>query len=119
VSCVWALAFSGVLTLYILCNKLSSKTIEWDEAKNALLKRLRGISFEEIVETLAKEGPLWIKEHPRPEKYPGQKLFAVSIESYVFIVPIEETDEKIIFKTIYPSRRATRAHRKSRGKNEG
>ena len=103
--------------MYILCNKLSSKTIEWDEAKNALLKRLRGISFEEIVETLAKEGPLWIKEHPRPEKYPGQKLFALSIAGYVFIVPFEETDEKISFRTICPSRRATKAYRRSRGKN--
>lgn len=109
----------GGLTLYILRDNLLLKPVEWDEAKNALLKRMRGISFEEIVEALAKGGPLWVKEHPKPEKYPGQKLFAVSIESYVFIVPIEETDEKFIFKTIYPSRRATREHRKSRGKNEG
>lgn len=103
--------------MYILRDNILSKPVEWDEAKNALLKRLRGISFEEIVEALAKGGPLWIKEHPRPEKYPGQKLFAVSIKSYVFIVPIEETDEKIIFKTIYPSRRATKAYKRSRGKN--
>jgi uncharacterized DUF497 family protein len=108
-----------VLTLYILCDKLSSKTIEWDEAKNSLLKRLRGISFESIVEALAEEGPLWIKEHPRPERYPGQKLFAVSVTGYIFIVPFEETDERIILKTIYPSRKATRAHRESRGRNEG
>ena len=104
--------------MYILCNKLSSKTIEWDEAKNALLKRLRGISFEEIVEALAQGGPLWIKDHPRPRDYPGQRILAVLITGYVFMVPYEETDEKITFKTIYPSRRATEAYRRSRGKND-
>jgi uncharacterized DUF497 family protein len=111
------MASPGVLTLYILRDNLLSKPVEWDEAKNALLKRLRGISFEEIVEALAKGGPLWIKEHPRPEKYPGQKLFAVSIAGYVFVVPYEETNDKVTFKTIYPSRRATKTHRRSRGKN--
>jgi uncharacterized DUF497 family protein len=111
------MASSGVLTLYILRDNLLSKPIEWDEAKNALLKRLRGISFEEIVEALAKGGPLWIKEHPRPEKYLRQKLFAVSIAGYVFVVPYEETNDKVTFKTIYPSRRATKTHRRSRGKN--
>jgi hypothetical protein len=111
------MASPGVLTLYILRDNILSKPVEWGEAKNALLKRLRGISFEEIVEALAKGGPLWVKEHPRPEKYPGQKLFAISISGYVFIVPFEETDEKVIFKTIYPSRRATKAYKRSRGKN--
>jgi len=41
----------------------------------------------------------------------------VLIAGYVFIVPFEETDEKIILKTIYPSRKATSAHRRSRGKD--
>jgi len=79
---------------------------------------LRGISFEEIVETLVEEGPLWIKDHPRLGNYPGQRLLAVLIAGYAFIVPYEETDEKITFKTIYPSRRATKAYRRSRGKND-
>jgi len=105
--------------LYILRDKFSSKEIEWDETKNVHLKRRRGICFEKIVEALAREGPIWVKEHPRPEKYPGQKLLAVSTGGYVFVVPFEETDEKIILKTIYPSRKATKEHGKSRGKNEG
>jgi uncharacterized DUF497 family protein len=108
-----------MLTLYILRNKIPAKEIEWDSAKNALLKRRRGICFEVIVEALAREGPIWVKEHPRPEKYPGQKLLAVSIGGYVFVVPFEETNEKIILKTIYRSRRATRAHRRPSEKNEG
>jgi len=80
------------------------------------LKQRRGVSFEDILETLAEKGPLWVKEHPRSEKYPNQRLLGVLIEGYVFIVPFEETDEKIILKTIYPSRKATSEHRKPKGK---
>ena len=41
----------------------------------------------------------------------------VLIAGYVFIVPFEETDEKIILKTIYPSHKATSALRRSKGKD--
>jgi len=105
--------------MYILCNNILSKSIEWDEEKNVRIKEQRGISFEDIVRALAESGPLWIRDHPRPDKYPGQRLLGALIAGYVYIVPYEETDEKIIFKTAFPSRRATRAHygigAKSRG----
>jgi uncharacterized DUF497 family protein len=97
------------LTMYILCDNILSKPIGWDEEKNALLKKRRRISFEDIVRALAESGPLWIRDHPRPDKYPGQRLLGALIAGYVYIVPYEETDEKIIFKTAFPSRRATRA----------
>ena len=95
------------------------KLITWDENKNECLKQRRGISFEDVLATLAERGPLWIREHPRPEKYPNQRLLGVLIAGYIFIVPFEETDEKIIFKTIYPSRKATSAHRRSKRKDNG
>jgi uncharacterized DUF497 family protein len=94
-----------------------SKLIVWDERKNECLKQRRGVSFEDVLMALAERGPLWIKEHPRPEKYPNQRLLGILIAGYVFIVPFEETDEKIILKTIYPSRKATSAHRKSKRKD--
>jgi len=90
------------------------KTFVWDKNKNALLKRKRGISFEDVVESLVERGPLWIDDHPRPENYPGQKLFAVLIGGYVFIVPFQETEDAIILKTIFPSRKATKIYRESR-----
>ena len=95
-----------------------SKLIVWDESKNECLKQRRGVSFEGVVAILAERGPLWIKEHPRPEKYPNQRLLGVLITGYVFIVPFEETDEKIIFKTIYPSRKASSAHGRSKRKDD-
>jgi len=94
-----------------------SKLITWDEGRNAHLTKRRGVSFEDVLDALAEKAPLWIREHPRPEKYPNQRLLGVLIAGYVFIVPFEETDEKIILKTIYPSRKATSAHRRSKGKD--
>lgn len=94
-----------------------NKLITWDESKNECLKQRRGVCFEVVLSVLAERGPLWIKEHPQPEKYPNQRLLGVLIAGYVFIVPFEETDEKIIFKTIYPSRKATRAQRRSKSKD--
>jgi len=102
-----------MLTLYILCNKI----LTWDEHKNVDLKLARGISFEDILEALDEQGLLWVREHPRSEKYPGQRLMGVLVANYIFIVSFEETDEKIILKTIYPSRKATKEYRRSRGKN--
>lgn len=93
------------------------KLITWDERKNVRLKQRRGLSFEGVLGALAEHGPLWVKEHPRPDKYPNQRLLGVLITGYIFIVPFEETDEKIILKTIYPSRKATKAHRRSEGKD--
>jgi uncharacterized DUF497 family protein len=100
-------SLNRVLTLYIYCDNFGSKKITWDERKNAVLKKSRGLAFEDILEALARDGPLWIREHPRKEKYPSQRLLAVLIDGYVFIVPHEVTHDEIIFKTSYPSRRAT------------
>jgi uncharacterized DUF497 family protein len=108
-----------LLTMYILCDNLSSKTIVWGEEKNVLLKRSRGISFEDVVRALAESGPLWIREHPRTDKHPGQSQLGVLIAGYVFVVPYEETDDRIIFKTIYPSRKETRALRRIGEKDQG
>jgi len=108
------------LTLYILCDKLFlSKTIEWDEEKNAFLKERRGISFEDIVRALTESGPLWVRDHPRPDRHPGQRQLGISIAGYVFVVPYEETYDRIIFKTIYPSRKETRALRRIGEKDQG
>lgn len=101
--------------MYIYCNKI----IPWDEKKNDILKKRRGISFEAILESLAGRGPLWTREHPRRDKYPGQRQLSVLIAGYVFIVPYEETHEEIIFKTAYPSRRATRAQRRIGKEGQG
>ncbi len=87
---------------------MPEKIFVWDEAKNERLKRTRGVGFEDVARAFAERGSLWIRDNPKPEKYPGQKLLAVLIDDYVYVAPYEETDEAVILKTIYPSRKATR-----------
>ena len=51
-----------------------------------------------------------IIEHPRRQKYPGQKIFVVRVNAYAYLVPFAEDDEKIFLKTIIPSRKATKKY---------
>ncbi len=90
------------------------KTFLWNEEKNALLKAQRQVSFEEIVLHIGMGFLLDVLEHPRPEKYAGQKIFVVQMNEYVYLVPFVETEGEIFLKTIIPSRKATRKYLKGR-----
>jgi hypothetical protein len=48
--------------------------------------------------------------HPNTEKYPHQRVFVVSIDDYVYLVPYVETEEEIFLKTAIPSRKATKQY---------
>ncbi len=87
-------------------------TFNWDPEKNALLKRTRGVSFEEIVAAIEDGGVLGVLEHPNPERYPNQRVYLVEFMDYVFVVPFvrEETKRELVLKTIYPSRKYTRIY---------
>ena len=81
---------------------------EWNPNKNKLLKRERNISFERIVFHLS-QGDVWQKaDHPNQEKYPGQKIYFVIVEGYIYIVPYVEENDFLFLKTIIPSRNTTR-----------
>lgn len=79
----------------------------WDNVKNALLKKNRGVCFEQIVILMERGGVLDIIEHPNQDRYPGQKIAVVMIENYVYLVPYVEKNDEIFLKTIIPSRKAT------------
>ena len=86
------------------------KYFDWNDEKNELLKRLRGVSFEQVVLAIASGDLVDRIKHPNPEKYPNQMVFLVKIEEYIYSVPFIEDDEKIFLKTIIPSRKATKKH---------
>jgi len=86
------------------------KYYDWNDEKNEVLKRLRGVSFEQVVLAIASGDLVDRLRHPNPEKYPNQMVFLVKIEDYVYSVPFIEDDEKIFLKTIIPSRKATKKH---------
>jgi len=86
------------------------KYYDWNDEKNELLKRLRGVSFEQVVLAIASGDLIDRLRHPNPERYPNQMLFVVKIEDYIYSVPFIEDDEKIFLKTIIPSRKETKKH---------
>ena len=87
---------------------------EWDPEKNEWLKRERGVSFEQILFHISR-GDVWkVAVHPDQEKYPGQKIFFVVMDDYVYLVPYVQHEDEVFLKTIIPSRKATRELRNER-----
>ena len=86
------------------------KAYRWDPEKNELLKRDRGISFEQVVVAVEPGGLLDIVSHPKPEKYPRQRVLVVGFDGYVYLVPFIDAEDHYFLKTVIPSRKATRDH---------
>jgi hypothetical protein len=110
------------------------KYFAWDDAKNAKLRKDRGIGFEDIVFHIERGDLLDILEHPNPGRYAGQRIFVVQRDDYVYLVPFPpspanptrglrrghavalrveadvEDEQTIFLKTIIPSRKATKQH---------
>lgn len=85
--------------------------IEWNPEKNEWLKKEGNISFEQIIFHLSK-GNIWkISDHPDQIMYPGQKIYFVLVEDYVFLVPHIIEKNYIFLKTIVPSRKATKLYK--------
>jgi len=86
------------------------KPINWNPDKNRQLMQERNISFENIIFSLKSGGLLDDISHPNKEKYPHQRLFVISIDDYVYLVPYVENEEEIFLKTVVPSRKATKQY---------
>jgi len=89
----------------------------WNQDKNEILKKERGISFEDVVFHIERGDLLEIVEHPSQEKYKGQRIFVANIEDYVYLVPFVETGSEVFLKTIIPSRKVTRKYLSGRSKD--
>jgi uncharacterized DUF497 family protein len=87
------------------------KSYNWNTEKNNLLKETRNITFEEIVLAISSNKIIKVYDHPNQEKYPGQKIFEISLNDYIYLVPYIETDNEYFLKTIIPSRKATKSHK--------
>jgi len=88
-----------------------SKIYNWSAAKNEMLVRERGISFERIVFEISMGNEVAMVMHPNQDRYPGQMISVVEVDDYVYLVPFVETEFEIFLKTIIPSRKATRQFR--------
>ncbi|MCX5812272.1 MAG: toxin [Proteobacteria bacterium] len=75
------------------------------------MKAERKISFEKIVFHLAR-GDVWkLADYPDQENYPGQKIYFVIVEEYIYLVPHVVEKDYVFLKTIIPIRKATRAYK--------
>lgn len=83
---------------------------EWSASKNALLRKERGVGFEDMLEAIAGGNLLDVLEHPNRRRYGAQQLFVVGWRGYVYLVPFVESDEKIFLKTIIPSRKMNKQY---------
>jgi uncharacterized DUF497 family protein len=79
------------------------KYFDWNDPKNELLKKKRGVSFEQVVLAIALGDLIDRIKHPNSARYPNQKIFLVLIDNYIYSVPYVEDDEKIFWKTIIPN----------------
>jgi len=81
------------------------KEIKWSPLKNEELKRTRGVSFEEIINTKL----IGIKKHPSRK---DQNIMLFEYKEYVWVVPYVVEKNYIFLKTLFPSRKYTREYKK-------
>ena len=81
------------------------KEIKWSLIKSARLKRLRGVSFEEILTGRL----IRIKDHSQRQ---NQQLMLIEYKNYIWVVPFVGGEEAIFLKTLYPCRKYTKIYRK-------
>jgi len=84
----------------------------WHDDKNNQLKEQRNISFEQIVLAIENRQVVDVIEHPKQEKYKGQKFIMVEIDDYIYVVPVDisESGDECFLNTIYPSRKYTKKY---------
>ena len=87
--------------------------IRWNEDKNQWLMRERGVSFQEIADTILRGEYIDILENPTR---PNQDIFIMRIHSYKWVVPfVIDERESIYLLTAFPSRKF---HKHYGGKGE-
>jgi uncharacterized DUF497 family protein len=82
----------------------------WSPEKNALLKKERGVGFEDAVFHIEAGDALDVLEHPNQAKYPNQKIAVVLIEGCVYLVPFVESDTEVFLKALISSRKALKRY---------
>ena len=82
----------------------------WNQDRDAWLRQVRGVSFEQAVMHIEHGDLLDVIRHPNDSRYPHQKVLVVRIAAYVYAVPYVEQGNERFLKTIIPSRKLTRRY---------
>ena len=83
---------------------------DWNDEKNAFLKSVRGVSFEEVVFHIQNGDVLDVIKHPNADRYPKQNIIVLNMEGYVYLVPYVKERSVRFLKPIIPSRKATKEY---------
>ena len=85
---------------------------DWDAEKNVFLRETRGICFEDLILAINNGAQVIDEPHPNQKKFPHQRVIVVMLESYAVVAPyvIDEERQVRFFKTMFPSRRATKIY---------
>lgn len=76
----------------------------WDPFKNAWLKGVRGVTFEELL------GCPLIKVR-RHVHYEHQAILMCERKGYIWVIPFVRSKDGIYLKTAYPSRKWTQSYK--------
>ena len=79
--------------------------IRWNDLKNERLKRTRGVSFDEILES----NYLGIWNHPNRL---FQKVMLFERKGYIWMVPFVREGDEVFLKTLYASRKYTKLYKR-------
>lgn len=80
------------------------KEIRFNKLKSERLKKIRGVSFEEILDAEL----VCVREHPARK---AQRIMYFKHQGYIWMVPYTVERDHIFLKTLYPSRKYTKMHR--------
>lgn len=78
---------------------------DFNDNKNKLLYNERGVTFQNVIDSIYERGVLADFPHPNTEQYPNQQILVVEIDGYTYCVPYVEDGNVIYLKTIFPSRK--------------
>ena len=84
--------------------------LEWSTIKNAELNERYGFGFERMIVAIAEGGLLDVRDHPNKLKYPHQRQYVLNINGYAWVVPFVFEEDRILLKTFFPSRMATKEY---------
>ena len=77
--------------------------VYWNPEKNARLKQLRKVTFEDLINSCF----IGIEDH---SKKSHQKLMLFEYKKYVWVIPYVEGEKGFFLKTAFPSRKHTKKY---------
>ena len=77
------------------------KEIRWNLLKNESLKKTRGVSFDDLVNSKL----IKILRNPNRD---NQQIMLFEFKEYIWVVPFIEEDTYYFLKTLFPSRKYTK-----------